>query len=163
MTGIWLAFILEELAGFLILWIYSRRVCKNSGGTITDIFLIEQKSPNLILDVSTQASVESAVNLSKAAIEILENIEKINVGKIVDVDIRIKSEDQKIVIAVRDNGVSFNPLEYQPQENYATDGGVWKFGKKNLAAVSDAAWNLSGLAGSRCLQRAFSSDAERRN
>lgn len=36
-------------------------------------------------------------------------------------------------------------------------------GEKDGAFVSNSTWNLPGLAGSRRLQRAFSSDAERRN
>jgi len=105
--------------------------------------LIEKAEPNLIYDVSTQATSEDATKISAEAIKILKNdnaaknisnrvgvaleemiinIEKINSGKKIDVDVRIKSEGEKIIVAIRDNGKSFNPLEYQPQENYKTDG-----------------------------------------
>lgn len=48
------------------------------------------------------------------------NISKIN-EKIIDVDCIIKSEGEKIFIAVRDNGNSFNPIEYHPHENFKFD------------------------------------------
>lgn len=143
LNGVWMAFILAEIAGFFMVWIYSKHICKNSNGKLNDIFLIEQKEPNIIYDVSSQANLENAVKLSEEAVKTLENnnipkntaikvgvaleeitvnMEKINDGKKVDVDVRIKSEDSKIIIAIRDNGKSFNPLEYQPQEDYKTDG-----------------------------------------
>ena len=52
------------------------------------------------------------------------NIEKLNPGKKIDVDLRIKRGDGKIILAIRDNGKSFNPLEYSvaEEENLHTDG-----------------------------------------
>ena len=49
------------------------------------------------------------------------NIEKTNPDKKIDVDVRIKSVAEKIVIAIRDNGKNFNPLEYQSHENFKID------------------------------------------
>jgi len=145
LNGIWFAFILAELAGFFVVWIYTKYVCKNSGGKLNDVFLIEQSDPELIMDVSLKANVDNAAKISHDAQAVLKqknfdktvalkvgvaleemtlNIEKLNVGKKIDVDLRIKRGADKIIIALRDNGKSFNPLEYSVAEekNLHTDG-----------------------------------------
>lgn len=52
------------------------------------------------------------------------NMEKLNADKKIDVDLRIKHGGDKIIIALCDNGKSFNPLEYSvaEEENLHTDG-----------------------------------------
>ena len=145
LNGIWFAFILAELAGFLVVWLYARHVCKNSGGKLNDIFLIERSGSELLVDVSLQASTENAAKISRDVKAILErknfdktlalkvavaleemtlNIEKLNAGKEIDVDLRIKRGEDKIIIALRDNGKNFNPLEYSvvEEKNLHTDG-----------------------------------------
>ena len=145
LNGIWFAFILAELVGFLVLWLYTKYVQKNSGGKLNDIFLIEQTEPEQLIDVSFQADADNATKIShdvKAALEeknfdktvalkvavALEemtlNMEKLNADKKIDVDLRIKHGGDKIIIALRDNGKSFNPLEYSvaEEENLHTDG-----------------------------------------
>lgn len=145
LNGVWFAFILAELAGFLIIWLYAKHICKNSGGKLNDIFLIEQNDPELLIDVSFQADVDNAAKISHDAKTILEqknfdkvvalkvgvaleemtlNMEKLNAGKKIDVDVRLKTAGDKIIIALRDNGKSFNPLEYlvAEEENLHTDG-----------------------------------------
>lgn len=145
LNGVWIAFILAELAGFFVVWLYAKHVCKNSGGKLNDIFLIEQNDSEILMDVSLHANTDNAAKISHDAKTILEqknfdktvalkvgialeemtlNIEKLNAGKETDVDVRIKSEDNKIIIALRDNGKSFNPLEYSVAEekNLHTDG-----------------------------------------
>ena len=145
LNGVWIAFILAELAGFLMVWLYAKHVCKNSGGKLNDIFLIEQNDPELLIDGSFQADVDNAAKISHDAKNILEqknfdnvvalkvgvaleemtlNINNLNAGKLVDVDVRLKSAGDKIIIALRDNGKNFNPLEYSVAEekNLHTDG-----------------------------------------
>ena len=145
LNGVWFAFILAELAGFLIIWLYAKHICKNSGGKLNDIFLIEHNDPELLIDVSFQADVDNAAKISHDAKTILEqknfdkvvalkvgvaleemtlNMEKLNAGKKIDVDVRLKAAGDKIIIALRDNGKSFNPLEYsvEEEENLHTDG-----------------------------------------
>ena len=144
-NGIWFAFILAELAGFFVVWIYTKYVCKNSDGKLNDFFLIEQIDPKIIMDVSLKADADNAAKISHDAKNFLEqknfdetvalkvgvaleeitlNIEKLNAGNKTDVDLRIKRGDDKIIIAIRDNGKSFNPLEYSvaEKENLHTDG-----------------------------------------
>ena len=145
LNGVWIAFILAEIAGFAVIFIYTKIACKNSGGKLNDVFLIEQKEPELLIDVSFQAGVDNAAKIALDVKNILEqknfdktvalkvgvaleemtlNIEKINAEKKIDVDLRIKRGDEKIIIALRDNGKNFNPLEYSVEEekNLHTDG-----------------------------------------
>lgn len=145
LNGVWIAFILAELAGLFVVWLSAKHICKNSGGKLNDIFLIEQNDSEMLMDVSLKANTDNAAKISHDAKAILEqknfdktvalkvgialeemtlNIEKLNAGKETDVDVRIKSEENKIIIALRDNGKSFNPLEYSVTEekNLHTDG-----------------------------------------
>lgn len=137
LNGIWFAFILAEVAGFAMIFVYTKIVCKNSGGKLDDIFLIEKTEPNILYDMSFKADADNAVKVYSEAGDALENngvakdvclkvavaleemtvhLAKINAGKAVDADVRIKSAADKIVIAFRDNGKPFNPTEYYPHE-----------------------------------------------
>lgn len=145
LNGVWIAFILAELAGLFVVWLSAKHICKNSGGKLHDIFLIEKNDSELLMDVSLKANTDNAAKISHDAKAILEqknldktvalkvgialeemtlNIEKLNAGKETDIDVRIKAEENKIIIALRDNGKSFNPLEYSVAEekNLHTDG-----------------------------------------
>lgn len=155
LNGIWFAFILAEVAGFAVIFIYTKIVCKNSGGKLNDIFLIEKTAPNILYDISLRADEDNAVKLYSEAVDVLksnnvaENIylkvgvaleemivhmAKINAGKIVDADVRIKSEREKIIIAFRDNGKPFNPTEYQSNEDFNFD---------NIAMLKALSKNIS--------------------
>lgn len=142
LNGIWFAFILAEVAGFAMIFIYTKIVCKNSGGKLNDIFLIEKTEPNILYDVSFKADDDNAVKVYSEAVNVLKNnniaeniylkvgvaleemtvhLAKINAGTIIDADVRIKSEGDKIIIAFRDNGKPFNPMEYQSNEDFKFD------------------------------------------
>lgn len=159
LNGIWFAFILAEIAGFAMIFIYTKIVCKNSGDKLDDIFLIEKTGPDILYDVSFKADEDNAVKIYSEAANVLKNhnvaeniylkvgvaleemtlnIEKLNAGKKIDVDLRIKRGEDKIIIAFRDNGKNFNPLEYSvaEEENLHTDGIMLL---KNLA--SDIKYN----------------------
>lgn len=141
LLGVTLTFLLMYSGGNCRIWSDFRvrkMVCKNSGGKLTDIFLIEKSDPELLMDVSFSANTDNATKISQDARAVLEqknfdstvalkvgvaleemtlNIEKLNAGQKIDVDLRIKRGEGKIIIALRDNGKSFNPLEYSvPKE-----------------------------------------------
>ena len=137
LNGIWFAFILAEVAGFAMILVYTKIVCKNSDGKLDDIFLIEKIEPNILYDVSIKADDDNAVKLYAEVVVVLQrngvaenvylkvgvaleemtvHLAKINAGKVVDADVRIKSAADKIIIAFRDNGKPFNPTEYHPNE-----------------------------------------------
>lgn len=71
LTGVWLAFILAELAGFAVLYIYIARV--KARRSLPDFFLIPDKPRHILYDVSVSATKENAVALSKGAIAALES------------------------------------------------------------------------------------------
>ena len=140
LTGVWLAFILAELAGFAVLYIYIARV--KARRSLPDFFLIPDKPRHILYDVSVSATKENAVALSKGAIAALESsglardislkaglaLEEMAAtfceresGKESDIDIRISQTGTGIVIALRDNGAPFNPVEYT-SEDKLTDG-----------------------------------------
>ena len=142
LNGIWIAFILAELAGFAMIFVYTKIVCKNSGGKLDDIFLIEKAEPDILYDVSFKADEDNAVKLYSEAVNVLKNhgladivylkvgvaleemtvqMANFNAGKIIDTDVRIKSAGGKIIIAFRDNGKPFNPTEYQSTEDFKFD------------------------------------------
>ena len=154
LTGVWLAFILAEIVGFLCLLVYVHFVCKRSNGRFSDIYLIEKSGNELLYDVSLKATNEDAAKLSQEAINVLRdngvdesramragialeemtaNIASYSADKRAsagnplrgaDIDVRISDIDGNIILALRDNGRPFNPVEYSPTETeeYRTDG-----------------------------------------
>ncbi|MBQ4419195.1 MAG: ATP-binding protein [Synergistaceae bacterium] len=145
-TGVWLAFILAELVGFVCLYLYVRFACKHSDGKFTDFYLIEKSGKELLYDVSLKATNEDAAKLSRETISVLRDngvedsiamkaglaLEEMTANlasypdnkRAADIDIRISNADGKIILAIRDNGRAFNPVEYSPSEEseYRTDG-----------------------------------------
>lgn len=139
-NGVWLSFGVAEILSFIILQIY----VKKFGVKSKDIFLIEKENPKILYDVSIKAKKENAVKVSAESMTVLENslianksavkvgialeevilnIEKLAAGKNVDVDIRIGvTAEQNFLIILRDNGKIFNPVTYQPKENFSMDG-----------------------------------------
>ncbi len=155
LTGVWVAFILAEFIGFLCLLVYVRVACKNSGGKLTDFYLIEKSGKELLYDVSLKATNEDAVRLSQEAEEVLKKsglerekaamagiaLEEMTANlasyaknkRAADIDVRISviesaggeaSRNWRVILALRDNGQPFNPIEYTPNEtaDYRTDG-----------------------------------------
>lgn len=145
LSGVWIAFILAELAGFLTLFIYIVRLKAGDGKAYPDFFLIPESTGKLLYDVSVKATKENAVILSQGAIESLKgsgltedvamkagialeemaiNLASRELQVERDLDIRISKNETGIVIALRDNGAPFNPMEYMTQEKirYLTDG-----------------------------------------
>ena len=141
MTGVWLGLIFAEAAGLAAAWIWSRHVCAKSGGRLTDFFLIEKNGSELLYDASIRATREDAASISEEVIGILtekdvEGIaaEKAGIGleetavnlaqmnqKPVDMDVRVLASGNELVMALRDNGIPFNPTEYVPPEQEGAD------------------------------------------
>lgn len=145
-TGIWIAYILAEIGAFWMLYGQTRRIRKRSGGCLQGILLTERNTPEQLYDVSLRASPEDAVRLSTEAMEVLAGngldrttalktgiaLEEIvdntarhlpNRHRHVNVDVRITASGDEVRIAVRDDGVSFNPVEYRPGETgFVSDG-----------------------------------------
>lgn len=145
LTGVWAAFVLAEVAGFAVLFVYIKRLEARDSRAFPDFFLIPQSTGALLYDVSVQAAKENAVTLSKSAVEALRqsgmaediaikagvaleemavNLASRDAQKESSLDIRINKNETGVVIALRDNGAPFNPMEYTAGEKsqYLTDG-----------------------------------------
>jgi len=141
MTGIWLGLIFAEIAGLAIIGLYAKRVCAKSGGKLTDFYLIEKNGSELLYDVSIKATKEEAAGISADVIGILAEkgvgripaekagivLEETAVNlalmnkKPVDLDVRVLENGNELVLALRDNGIPFNPVEYVPAQQEGTD------------------------------------------
>jgi hypothetical protein len=62
----------------------------------------------------------TAIKVGIALEEITANMPAIN-AKPIDFDVRILENDGAILIALRDNGIEFNPVDYQPSEEQGFD------------------------------------------
>ena len=145
LTGIWLAFILAELCGFAVLFVYLR--IRRAGDRSLDMLLLPEKDSELLYDVGLQADKQTAVLASAEVMAVLQkaglpsdiavktaiaveemtvNIATRSLGQPYDLDVRIRKAGEHVLISLRDNGVPFNPLEYTPEEQdrqaYKTDG-----------------------------------------
>ena len=141
MTGVWLGLIFAEIAGLSVTWLYAKRVCAKSGGKLTDFYLIEKNGSELLNDVSIKATREDAAGISADVIRILTEkgvdripaekagivLEETTVNqarmnkKTVDMDVRVLENGNELVLALRDNGIPFNPMEYVPAERTGGD------------------------------------------
>lgn len=146
-TGVWVAYILTEIGALGILYIQTLRAKKRSGGRLHDILLIERSAPEQLYDVSLKATPEDAARLSAEAINVLtangldpDSAMKVGIAleEIVDntaryapnrkrnvnIDVRISSAGGNLLIAVRDDGAFFNPVEYEPEEKECSIDGI---------------------------------------
>lgn len=144
--GIWVAFIVAETVSLAVLYLMTRRVKRRSGNGGLDMLLIERSAPELLYDVSLSATGQDAVRLSAEAMDVLTDagldksiamkagiaLEEMvvnmsafprNRGRRVDVDVRIALDGNDLLVSMRDNGASFNPSEYRPEEtDFSIDG-----------------------------------------
>lgn len=141
MTGVWLGLIFAEIAGLTVTWLYAKHVCAKSGGKLTDFYLIEKNGSELLYDVSIKVTREDAAGISADVIGILTgkgvdpipaeiagivleetavNLARMN-RKPVDMDVRVLENGNELVLALRDNGIPFNPVEYVPPERDGPD------------------------------------------
>lgn len=144
--GIWTAFVVAEAVSLGILYFMTVRVRRRSGDRDMDMLLIERSAPELLYDVSLKATREDSVRLSAEAIKVLQaagldesrsmkagialeemvanlSVYPPNQGRRVDVDVRIALSGSDLIISLRDNGASFNPVEYRPEETgFSIDG-----------------------------------------
>ena len=139
--GVWIALIFAEIAGAAVVLVYVKYKCAYSDGKLSDFYLIETNGSELLYDVSLKATESDAAKLSQEASGVLEargmdrvtamkvgialeeitaNMALINV-KPVDFDVRILHSGEEILLALRDNGKEFNPMEYQPSADEEAD------------------------------------------
>jgi anti-sigma regulatory factor (Ser/Thr protein kinase) len=125
--GIWISFTVAEAGTILFIFAYSRYLNKKSNGEYSGFFINKSHYDNEFLDLSIDATIENAVELSAqvndylkenkhAAIvslaieEMLTNI--ININDDLDtIDVYVKSFDDHVLVSVKDSGIEFNPIK----------------------------------------------------
>lgn len=143
LLGVWLAFIVAEAVALGILFLQVRGMTKKSGGRYADLLLVERSEPGLLYDISLSGSQQEAARLSADARKVLKSCDictsiALQAGialeemvdharqhnKRVDIDVRITSTEDSIVISMRDNGAWFNPLNHKPQQDELSIDGI---------------------------------------
>ena len=139
--GVWVALVFAEIAGFIAVWIYVKYKCAHSEGNFSDFYLIGKNGSELLYDVSLKATEQDAAKLSQESIRVLgsrgmDNSTAMKVGialeeitanmalinaKPVDFDVRILDSGGEILLALRDNGKEFNPIDYKPSAEEEID------------------------------------------
>ena len=125
--GIWISFAIAEALTILFIFIYSRLLNKKTNGKYTGFFINKHNDDARVFEHTIQGNVEEAINLSrevqaylkkgnKSATLVSEAIEEmivniININESVDaIDVIVRKNEDNILIAVKDNGIDFNPV-----------------------------------------------------
>ena len=124
--GIWISFAIAEALTILFIFIYSRLLNKKTNGEYTGFFINKHNDDARVFEHAIQGNVEEAINLSRevqdylkgnksatlvslAIEEMIVNI--ININESVDaIDVIVRKNEDNILIAVKDNGIDFNPV-----------------------------------------------------
>jgi len=130
-NGVWISLVAAQAGTLIVIYFITVYKKRKSGGVYKDFYLIKSGDDNEIISISFKGTKKNAVDVSeyianfltkhgidrsvanKTAIaveEIAVSIDEKN-NKKADIDIRICIENGKTVIALRDNGVAFNPSE----------------------------------------------------
>ncbi len=137
--GVSLATIVTEVLSFLAVWIY--RVVQQKRGKLPQkgFLMIPEKDGENLMDITVMSTDEQAVEISKkliecccqngiasekaniigvAAEELTVNIARYGYkgNKPSCIDINLSKVDDKLILRLRDDGVSFNPTEYNAEE-----------------------------------------------
>ncbi len=124
--GIWISFAIAEALTILFIFIYSRLLNKKTNGEYTGFFINKHNDDARVFEHTIQGNVEEAINLSRevqdylkgnksatlvslAIEEMIVNI--ININESVNaIDVIVRKNEDNILIAVKDNGIDFNPV-----------------------------------------------------
>ena len=138
--GVSVATIVTEAMSFFAVFIY--RIIQQKRGKLPQkgFLMIPEKDGESLADITVSSTDEQAVEVSKqlleccekegipsekativsvAAEELTSNIARYGYkgNKPSFIDIRLSKVENKLVLRVRDDGVSFNPTEYSPEES----------------------------------------------
>jgi anti-sigma regulatory factor (Ser/Thr protein kinase) len=142
---IWLAFFLAELATFLVVLGIGANIRKREG--INGMLLLPKKAEDVaLLDLSIPATVEAATSISEQIIRFscengTDESKAMHMGIAVEemavntalyghknkkgvIDVLVRITEQELILRLRDDGIPFDPTEYQPEEKdeFATGG-----------------------------------------
>ena len=154
--GISIATIVTEALSFFAVWFY--RVIQQKRGKMPQkgFLMIPEKDGENLMDITVSSTDEHAVEISKqlidccrkqgipeeksnavgvAAEELTSNIARYGYkgNKPSYIDISLSKADDKLILRVRDDGVSFNPTEYNADE----DEGFLFGGIELIRAIAD--------------------------
>jgi anti-sigma regulatory factor (Ser/Thr protein kinase) len=128
-NGIWIAFLIAEIATIIFMFAYSRYIERKSNGEYSGFFLLKKQDEENVLDLSVNADINeisdlashvldylksmkvsdlTSVKVALAIEEMLVNIVKTN-DDVGTMDILIKIQSEQILISIKDQGVEFNP------------------------------------------------------
>lgn len=138
--GIWISFLLAEITVFILILIVTKRLAKRSGGNLTGLFLLAGPAEDeQILDVTIGNERSEAVGLSEKVIQFclaykVEAKTANHIGLAVEemavntiehgykkndknhIDIMIRIREDEVIIALRDNGIPFDPTLYKEED-----------------------------------------------
>ncbi|NLE26220.1 MAG: hypothetical protein GX625_12925 [Clostridiaceae bacterium] len=146
--GIWISFLLAEIAVCILIFIAVRCNIKRSNGSMEGLFLISMSGEEeKLLDVTIANDIKEAAGLSEKviqfclanriemktanhvglaveemAVNIIEHGYKKNIKNYIDILIKIRGNE--VIIALRDNGIPFDPTMYKEDENTYSCSGI---------------------------------------
>lgn len=125
-NGIWISFAIAEALTILFIFIYSRHINRKTEGEYSGFFINRHNDDAKVFEHTTHGDVKEVVDLARevqdylkgnksaalvslAIEEMLVNI--ININERVDtIDVIIRNNNENILIAVKDDGIDFNPV-----------------------------------------------------
>jgi len=136
-VGIWSSFICSEVCTLVMILIASRRIADKTN--VKGILLMDVEE-DVLLDISIKTKIEEASAISQKVIEFCtENgmekkradiaglaVEEMAANTILYgyknkaneyIDILVRIQKSGTIIRIRDNGIPFNPLDYNPAGN----------------------------------------------
>ncbi len=146
--GIWISFLLAEIGTFILIRVATAVISGRSGGRLKGFFLVDaQKEQPPVLDVTIANEKSQATGISEKVIRFCREhgagertashvglaVEEMAVntiehgykkGRKSSIDIRLRISNEDIIIAIRDDGVPFDPTSYRPEEKekYSVSG-----------------------------------------
>lgn len=147
-NGIWISFLLAEIAVYILILVAVRCIIKKSKGSLKGLFLISTPGgEEKLLDVTISNKINEATGLSEKviqfcltnkidmktashvglaveemAVNITEHGYKKNIKNYIDILIKIR--ENEVIIALRDNGIPFDPTMYKEDENTYSCSGI---------------------------------------
>ena len=170
---IWMAFFFAEFATLLAVFAVGAHTRKKEG--TTGILLLPKKEEDgVLLDLSIPATVEAATGISEQIICFCREhgasesgamrmgiaVEEMAVNTALYghkkkngvIDMLVRITDQELILRLRDDGIPFDPTEYQPEEEhtFVTGGiGMVKRLSKDITYVRQLGFNVSIITISR--------------
>ena len=136
--GIWIAFLIAEIATIIFMFFYARYIERKSGGEYTGFFMLKKQDEESILDLTVNGDIGQITDLSSQVHDYLKsmNISDLNATRVSlaieemlvnivntnedvgTIDVLIKILSEQVLISVKDQGVEFNPTVKREGQEY---------------------------------------------